>query len=108
MINNATVAQATAVVGYDIVQGVKWRRENYNRRAVGVGLAGSAVVGDCNAEMFVNGLKVGEFRNLVLGWPSKDYILPCNIPVPRDSLIEMKMTIQPTTNPINLIAIFVP
>ncbi len=108
MINNASVAAATAVVGYDILQDVKWKRENYNRVLIGIGFGGSAAVGDTALDLFINGIKVGEFVNLVLLWPSKDYILPTRIPVPANALMECKVTDGATTNPINVVALFKP
>jgi len=108
MLNYASVAAATAVVGYDILQGRKWRRENFGRVMTGIGVGGSAAIGDCDAELFINGVNVGEFKNLVLGWTSKDYILPCQIPIPANALMEMKMTTGATTNPVNVLAIFIP
>ena len=108
MLNYASVAAATAVVGYDVLQGVKWRRENFGRVLTGIGVAGSAAIGDCDGELFVNGINMGEFKNLVLAWPSKDYILPTQIPVPANALLEFKMTTAPTTNPINILTLFIP
>jgi hypothetical protein len=108
MINYASVAAATAVAGYDILQGTKWRRENYARKLVGVGFNGSAVVGDCDGDLFLNGVKVGEFKNLSLGWGTKDHLLPTSVTVPANALLELKMTTAPTTNAINVLAVFTP
>jgi hypothetical protein len=42
----ASVAAATAVVNYDILQGHRWTRSPVNRTLVALGLAGSAAIGD--------------------------------------------------------------
>lgn len=104
----ATVVATTAVVGYDILKDVTWRRESYGRRLVALGFTGSAAAGDTQAELFINGVKLADLINLNTGWPSKDYIMPCAIPVPANALLEIKITDAPTTNPINVVAVFVP
>lgn len=108
MLNFISVAAATAVATYDIAQGAKWRRENYPRVWTGIGFTGSAAAGDCDADIFVNGIKVGEVKNLKTDWPSKDYILEVAIPVPANALIEIKMVTGATTNPINVVSKFTP
>lgn len=103
MIEAVAVAAATAVVNYDIFQGNEdLRRRNYPRVVTGISVAGSAAAGDCSFILRVNGVRMGEFYNKATGWPNNDHKVRCNIPVPRDALLEAHMVTAPTTNPINV------
>lgn len=106
MIGQVTVAQATAVGGYDLFRDQTWRVSAKARRLYGVGVAGSAVAGDCSFDLFIDQYHVGRFHNLALGWPTKDHIVPLKgNGVPPGATISAIMAVQPTTNAINVILI---
>jgi len=103
-----TVTAAVAVAGYDLMTNEKAAKEPFDRVLRGVGVMGSAAAGDMNAELFVNGVRMGKFYNLGTGWPNKDSILEQAIPVPANAGIEFKMGTAPTTNPVNVVMEFLP
>ena len=47
------VAAATAIVGYNLIDGEQLERVNYPRTLVGVALVGSTTAGDCAVEVYV-------------------------------------------------------
>lgn len=104
MIGQVTVAQATAVGGYDLFRDQTWRVSSRTRKLRGLGFCGSAVAGDCYADLYVDQFHVGRFYNLDLAWPTKDQIIPLkgNL-VPPGATIALIMGVQPTTNAINVI-----
>lgn len=95
-------------VGHDWFADYNWRRVNYPRVLTGVGFCGSTAAFDSSCELFVNGVKMGEFTNLAAGGPTKDHILKTAIPVPANSLIECKVVVDTTTNAANFILEFIP
>ena len=98
-----SVAAATAVVGYDIFQGNEnLRRRNFPRVITGIGVCGSAAAADTHFELFVNGVRMGDFPNITTGYPTNDHKKRVSIPVPRNALVEAKMVVAPTTNAINV------
>lgn len=104
MIGQVSVAQATAIAGYDLFRDQTWRVSSKPRRLAGVMVAGSAVAGDCSFNLFIDQYHVGRFYNLALGWPTKDHVIPLKGNyVPPGATIAAIMVTQPTTNPINVI-----
>jgi len=70
----AGVAAATAVVGYDLFTGQVWARSPIDRILTGTGVAGSAVIGDTEVELFIDEVRVGQFFNNRLLLPTQDEI----------------------------------
>jgi len=70
----AAVAAATAVVGFDLFTDEVWARSPIDRILVGSGVAGSAVIGDSEVELFIDEVRVGAFFNNRLLLPTQDEI----------------------------------
>jgi len=103
-IGNASVAAATAVVGYDLANGTIWQQMGRPRAIRAVALKGSAAGGDTKIDLFIDQVKVGEFWNTNTGFPNMDDLFPIGaIGVPPHSQIHAYVTDAPATNPINLI-----
>lgn len=86
----------------------EFKTKNFPRVITGVGLCGSTAAFDCCAELLVGGVKMGKFRNLAAGAPTKDHVLRTAIPVPANSLIQMLVVTDSTTNAFNFIIETVP
>lgn len=109
MIGTAVVAQATAVAGYDLLTGKQWKRSSISRRLDAIAFTGSAVIGDCNIELYINAELIGEIRNSKLGnAPNRDDIIGINRNVPAGSELVAKVVTQPTTNLVVLSCYFTP
>lgn len=94
-----TIAQATAIVGYDLLTGERYAKENYPRVLTRVGLVGSAAAGDCNASILIGGIESSKVANTKTGLaPDNDDMVPILVPVPANAQLEIKMNVQPTTN----------
>lgn len=103
------VAQATATVGYNCFSGKRWSKEAYPRTLTRVGFTGSAVIGDCDADLRVGGVIVSQITNSKLGMGSdQDDMLPVNQIIPANVELELIVTTQPTTNPICVVLEFAP
>lgn len=101
-----TVAQATAVAGYDLMRDETQRVSSVQRTINGVAVAGSAVAGDCSFNLYIGQHLVGRFYNKALAWPTRDHMTPlAGLYVPPGETISMIMVTQPTTNAINVILI---
>lgn len=70
----AAVPAATAIVGYDLFSDEVWARSPVDRILTGTGLAGSAVIGDSEVELFIDEVRVGSFFNNRLLLPTQDEI----------------------------------
>jgi len=70
----AGVAAATAIVGYNLFTNEVWARSPVDRILTGTGLAGSAVIGDTEVELFIDEVRVGQFFNNRLLLPTQDEI----------------------------------
>lgn len=70
----AAVAAATAVVGFDLFTDEVWSRSPVDRVLTGSGIAGSAVIGDSEVELFIDEVRVGSFLNNRLLVPTQDEI----------------------------------
>jgi hypothetical protein len=99
----ASVAAATAVVGYDLLVGLPWSRSPANRIITGIGYTGSAAIGDSAVDVFVDEVRIGTFYNTRLGMGNKDDIFPQpgNF-VPAGALVRVIVTDAPATNPVFL------
>jgi len=107
MLQNVTHATGGGV-NHDWLEDETWKRENMPRVVTGIGFCGSTAAFDAEFELRVNGIKMGRFRNLAAGAPTKDHILKTAIPVPANALIEMLVLIDTTTNAANIVVEFVP
>lgn len=70
------VAAATAVVDYDLFTGEVWARQPQDRSLEGFALAGSAVIGDSEVQLYVDEVRVGGFFNNRLLLPTMDELVP--------------------------------
>lgn len=103
-IGQASVAAATAVVGYDLLKDTWFQNIARNRYVTGFGLAGSAAALDTKVELFIDTVKIGDFYNSGTGLPNNDSILPLDkLFCPAGALVHVYITDAPVTNPINCI-----
>ncbi len=98
-----SVAAATAVVGYDLMQNSILQSVGYPRIITGIGFCGSNAAGDCMADVIVDGRVYAQLINIDTGYPNNDEIVPMNIPVPAGSKIIIRCTDAAAANPINLV-----
>jgi len=68
----AGVAAATAVVGYNLLQNLRWNRSPMHRVLSAIGLAGSAVIGDSEVDFYIDEVRVGGSFNTSLLLPQVD------------------------------------
>lgn len=103
-IRTASIPAATAVVGYDLLTGERDARVPFARKLDTIALVGSAAAGDTIIELFVQGQSVGKYSNSSTGVSidrTKDMI-PLNIYVGANELIEAKVIDAASTNPVVL------
>lgn len=107
-VGRASVAAATAILGYDVLTNKVWRKSPITRRIVAVGLTGSAVINDSEVELYVNNELVAVFTPTTIGVvvPKRDDILPVNIMVPGGAELTFKVSDAPATNPFELLVLF--
>lgn len=103
----ASVAAATAVVGYDLAQATVWQSARTPRALVGFALKGSAAAGDTKVDILVDTFKIGEKFNTGTGFPNNDDVLPMRALIPPNALLHILVTDAPATNPINVLCQFV-
>ena len=106
---NCTIA-TTAAVNDDVAE-AKWSRKPYGRRITTIGIGGSAQPGDCQVHLEIEGVDMGEFKNMKGGantYPDAETSQRTNIPVPPNYLVEILIDIVPTTNDGLLMIEFVP
>lgn len=99
------VAQATAVVGYDLLTGLRDARTPEPRQLVGLGFVGSAVIGDCIGELYINRVLTGTYAcstAAVKGMDTNKDILQLDSYVPANAQIEFKLVKAAVTNPVVL------
>lgn len=99
-----SVAAATAVVGYDLVQSDINNRQPMGRRLTNLALTGSAAAGDCIVELMINGRAIGRFANTSTGLVAdrtKDF-RAVNAYVRANELIQVFVRDAADTNPIVL------
>jgi len=99
------VAQASAGVGVDLLQvapAEPTARVPYARKLDYIGFVGSAAVGDCVVELFVNQQSKGKYgiSSTGKGIDKQKDLIPLNIYVPANGLIEAKMVTAAVTNPV--------
>jgi len=99
---NVTIAAATAVVGFDLFTGERWARSPVDRLVTGLGMRGSAAAVDTEAELYIDEVRVGAFRNVSTGAPNMDDLFPLEaLEVPAGAELQLVVTDAPATNPIN-------
>ena len=109
-VGEVSVAAATAVVGYDLLDGEWFQQLPYPRLLNLLGLAGSAAALDTEAELFVDTQKVGTFTNSATGAVLMDAHGKKlgAVFVPSFSNIHLYITDAPATNPINAVLEWTP
>ena len=97
-----SVAAATAVVGYDLLQDARQQVVSYDRALWGLMLTGSATAGDTVIELYVEDVLVGTYSNTSTGEGTVDADLQPldNIYVPGGAKIHAIVKDAPSTNPI--------
>lgn len=100
---SASVAAATAVVGYDLLKDTRLARPSKKKRTIkGLGLCGSAAAGDTIVEIEIGGVSAGEYYNTTTGYAAgHTHVTPCSIEVPAGTEINLWVIDAPATNPIN-------
>lgn len=95
-------AAASATVGTDLISTERLNKTGFNRKINGIGLVGSAAVGDTEVQLFVGGVDQGKYRNTSTGLAVKadTDLKKLNLFVPANAQIEAKVTDAPATNPI--------
>jgi len=66
------VTAAVAIVGADLFTGEVWARTPQDRVLNGIAFTGSAVIGDCEIEVYIDEVRVGSFFNSALLTPQVD------------------------------------
>jgi len=98
----ASVAAATAVVGFDLFAGEVWARTPNNRILQGTALCGSAVVGDSEVEFYIDEVRVSQMFNIALLFPDNDQLLPLeNLFIPAGSQLRAIVRDAPATSVLN-------
>ena len=99
--HTVSVAAATAVVGYDLLQQTQFQQSAAHRAITGWALTGSAVVGDTKVSLYIDDKKVAEAFNSKLLVPNKDDMLGlAALFVPAGCLLHCYVDDAPATNPI--------
>jgi len=103
MLAQVSIAAATAVVNYDLLQNNLFNQDSSPRRIVAAGLAGSAAAEDSEVRLLVGDREVGQLFNTNTGFPTQNAdMMPLNEPIPPGSQIRAIVVDAPATNPINL------
>lgn len=98
----ATIAAATAVLDYDLVQAKRTRQAPNDRALTGLALGGSAAVGDCAVDVFIDTAYVGRFYNTRTGFPNNDDLLVMdNLYWPAGGILTAVVVDAPATSPMN-------
>ena len=99
----ASVAAATAILGYDLTTGNVWAIAGNDRALTGFAITGSAAAGDTKVAVYVDQVLVGEFYNTTTGFPTRDHFYALDAYVPSGSKISCIVTDAAATNPINIV-----
>lgn len=98
----ASVAAATAAVGYDLFVNQVWARSPTDRVLTAFGLQGSAAALDTEVELFIDEVRVGNFYNTNLGVPNNDSLMDIeDLGVPAGAQLRCIVRDAAATNPIN-------
>jgi lipid-binding SYLF domain-containing protein len=107
MIGYASVAAATAVVGYDLARDTVWQQSTKARAVAGLALKGSAAALDTEVDIYVDNVRVGNLFNSGTGAPNRDDLFRSGAYVPAGSEVHLLIKDAPATNPINVLVEFV-
>jgi len=101
-----SVAAATAVVGYDLMQASRHQQVEYTRSLESMKLCGSAAKGDTEVEIFIGDEYIGNFFNTTEGAGVfgilDDLVTLGNVMVYPGEKIHAYVADAPTTHAINL------
>ncbi len=97
-----SVAAATAVVGYDLLTGEPQARSPKNRALMSIAFTGSAVIGDCKVDVYIDEVRVGSFFNSALLTPqtNRDRQMLEALFVPAGAQLRVIVTDAPASNPV--------
>ena len=99
----ASVTAAVAVLGADVFSGQVWARSPVDRILTGIGMAGSAAIGDSEVEAYIDEVRVGQFFNTALAFPNQDEIQDLeDLFVPAGAQLRAIVRDAATTNPLNI------
>lgn len=94
---------ATAVLGYDLLQGTIHQTSAVNRVLQGVMLTGSAAIADTKVDVYIDTVKIAEVWNTKLLVGNNDDVIPLdNLFVPSGAALHAIVTDAPVTNPVYL------
>mgnify|MGYP001608579721 CR=1 FL=1 len=100
----ASIAAATAILGYDLFTGQVWARSPVDRTLEGLALKGSAAGGDTEVEFYIDEIRVADMFNNTTGFPNNDDLLPLeSLFIPEGALLRALVRDAPATNPINVL-----
>ena len=99
----ASVAAATAALGYDLTTGQIWAVSSSDRALTGFAITGSAAAGDTKVDVYIDQVKIGEFYNTTTGFPTRDHFYGLDNYCPAGSKISVIVTDAAATNPINIV-----
>lgn len=97
-----SLAAATAVVGFDLADGERWKEQGNDRVLLGVALCGSAAEGDSEVDLFVDETRIATIFNTKLLFPDEDDLIDIGVQVPANSEFSAVVIDAPATNPLNL------
>ena len=98
-----SIAAATAVLNADLLAGERYKRTPQSRTLEGLALTGSAAIGDCEVEIFIDEIRVGSFFNNALNFPNNDHLLPLeSLFIPGGAELQAIVIDAAATNPINM------
>lgn len=97
-----SIAAATAILGFDMATGTRWKEQGNDRVLTAVGLCGSAAEGDSEVDILVDETRIGTFFNSKLLFPDEDDMIEVGVMVPANSEISIVVTDAPVTSPLNL------
>ena len=106
MLLSASIPAATAVVGYDLIEGNSLKQSDKPRSLIAAALAGSAAALDTVVDLFVGQVKVGGMYNSAVGAPNRDHLFRIGVYVPANQEVHAYVVDAPATNPINIILDF--
>ncbi len=93
------VAAATAVLGYDMFTSEPWARSPTHRTLNEIGVAGSAVIGDSEVDLYVDEIRIGNFFNTALLLPGFDQMIALGrLFVPAGALLRALVRDAPATS----------
>lgn len=102
----AGVAAAVAVVGFNLTQNQRWARSPVHRVLTGIGLTGSAVIGDTEADVFIDEVRVSGLFNSALLIPQvdRDIVPQPSLLIPAGAELQCVIVDAPTTSIIYFLA----